>query len=93
MVKREVCDWGIRLVVKPFASKPLEIRAEVTLPKGSKGSDVRVSFGGVTFADPLRLIEAQTWAEAMTALLTESRSVVSEMREARNRDNQTRRKS
>jgi len=84
MIQREVYDWGVQLSCKPFSgAKTLEIRAEVSLPKASRGSDVKISFSGVTFADPLKLVEAQTWVEAMTALINEARSVVSEMKAAR----------
>ena len=84
MIQREVYDWGVQLSCKPFSgAKTLEIRVEVSLPKASRGSDVKISFSGVTFADPLKLVEAQTWVEAMTALINEARSVVSEMKAAR----------
>jgi hypothetical protein len=83
MVEREVFDWGVQLTVKPFpGTRTLEIRAEIMLPKATRGADVKISFNGVTFAEPLKLIEAQTWCEAMTALIQETRGVVAEMKNA-----------
>ena len=82
MVQREVFDWGVQLTVKPFSDKALEIRAEIVLPKATRGADAKISFNGVTFAEPFKLIEAQTWVEAMSALIQEVRGVTSEMKNA-----------
>ena len=83
MIQREEFDWGVQLTVNPLSgTKTLEIRAEISVPKGTRGSQIRISFSGVTFADPLNLVEAQTWGEAMTALLAEARSVAAQMKTA-----------
>ena len=81
MIEREEHDWGVQLTVKPFSGvRTLEIRAEITLPKATRGADAKISFSGVTFAEPLKVIEAQTWVEAMTALIQEVRGVTAEMK-------------
>ena len=80
MIKREELDWGIQLTIRPFADKSQEIRAEIVNPRPGRGPEVKISFAGATFADPLKLVEAQTWIEAMTALITETRSVMAEIK-------------
>jgi hypothetical protein len=79
IIQREKFAGGVRLSIKPFRSKSLEIRAEIVKARLSRGPEVKVSFSGVTFSDSLRLIEAQTWAKAMIALTDEARSVVAEL--------------
>jgi hypothetical protein len=80
MIKREEQEWGIQLTIRPFADKPQEIRAEIVNPRPGRGPEVKISFTGVTFSDPLKLVESQTWIEAMTALITETRSVMAEIK-------------
>jgi hypothetical protein len=83
MIQREEFDWGVQLTVNPLSgTKTLEIRAEISVPKGTRGSQIKIIFNGVTFADPLKLVEAQTWVEAMTALMAEARSVAASMKTA-----------
>jgi hypothetical protein len=52
----------------------------VLLPKLPRNSEIRVSFTGVSYVSPLKLMDAQTWSEALRALLTEARSVAADMK-------------
>jgi hypothetical protein len=86
MVNREVFDWGVVLTTAPFAGSKslsnLTIRSEISVPRGNRGSVVKISFTGATIISPMDLTEASTWGSAMTAIISESRSVVGEMKAA-----------
>jgi hypothetical protein len=41
---------------------------------------VRITFTGTSASSPLRLLDAQAWNEAMTALITETRKVIAELK-------------
>jgi hypothetical protein len=83
-IEREDLDWGVRLSVNPFTGKhaALMIRAEIDAYRPGKGAEVRVAFSGTSMADPLRLLDAQTWNEALAALIVETRKIVAELKEA-----------
>lgn len=82
MIQREVFNWGVKLTVKPLPdTKPtLVLNVEISRPKPSRGVAAGISFSGVTQADALRIVEAQTWIEAFTALVQETRGVIAELK-------------
>ncbi len=82
MIQREVFNWGVKLSVKPLpTTKPtLALHAEISHPKPSRSVEAGLSFSGVSQADPLRIVEAQTWIEALTALVQETRGVIAELK-------------
>jgi len=85
VIEREVFDWGVRLTAYPFqgmANDALAIRSEIGLHRPGRGCDIRITFPGVSLQNPLRLLDAQAWAEAMNAVVAESRAVQAEMRTA-----------
>ena len=84
-VEREVFDWGVRLVARPFKSGKNQgavIRSEISTAKPGRGCEVRITFPSVTLAAPLRLTDAQAWHEAMGAVVNVTRAVVAEMKTA-----------
>jgi hypothetical protein len=84
MIQREVFAWGVRLSVRPFADSEyqnLEIVSEVSHYKPGRGSEIRITFTGVSVT-PLRIIDAQTWREALDAIINETRSLAAEMKTA-----------
>ena len=83
MIQRETFDWGLRLTARPFTSGANQshvIQAEIGPYRYNRGSEIRVTFPAITPAAPLRLVDAQVWHEALSALLTETRSVVAQMK-------------
>jgi hypothetical protein len=85
MIEREVFEWGVRLTAYPFRggeNEALVIRAEVGLYKPKRGSEVRITFPAASLQHPLRLLDAQTFAAAMTAIIDATRAVQAEMRTA-----------
>jgi hypothetical protein len=83
-IKREEFDWGVRLSTSPFGgdNEVLVIKAEIDVRKPGKGSEVRIAFTGTTMASPLRLLDAQTWNEALTAIIAETRKTVADLKTA-----------
>ncbi|MEN6367715.1 MAG: hypothetical protein ABFC88_12965 [Thermoguttaceae bacterium] len=84
MIKREVFGWGVRLTVQPFTSgeyQPLTIQSDICRYKAGRGSEIRITFTGVSVS-PLRIVDAQTWHEAMGAIISETRTVATEMKTA-----------
>jgi len=85
MIERETFDWGVRLTAHPFkgtASEAMVIRSEVALFKPGRGCEVRITFPAATTQNPLRLLDAQTWAAAMAAIVEQTRAVQAELRPA-----------
>ena len=85
MIDREVFDWGIRLTAHPFKGteqQALVICSEIGNYKAGRGSEVSIIFPAVSRQRPLRLIDAQTWGEAIEAIVAETRVVQLEMRTA-----------
>lgn len=85
MIEREVFDWGIRLTAYPFQGQEnsaLAIHSEIGLHRPGRGCDVRITFPGVSLQNSLRLLDAQAWIEAMSAIVAETRAVQAEMRTA-----------
>ena len=84
MIERQSLAWGVRLTVRPFASgeyQNLLIQSEISHYKAGRGSEIRITFSGAAMT-PLRIIDAQTWHEAMGAIINETRAVVVEMKTA-----------
>ena len=81
-VERENLDWGVRLTTQPFtdANASLTIKAEIAPWRPTIGAPVRITFTGTSAASPLRLLDAQAWTEAMTALISETRKVIEELK-------------
>jgi len=85
MIDREVFDWGVRLTAHPFQgteNHALVIRSEIVTYKTGRGCEVRVTFPAASSQNPLRLLDAQTWGEALTAIIADTRAVQAEMRTA-----------
>jgi hypothetical protein len=85
MIEREAFDWGVRLTAHPFKGKDhqaLVIRSEISLYKPGRGCDVKITFPGVSLQNPFRVLDAQTWYEAMGAIVSETRAVMAEMKTA-----------
>ena len=82
-VPRAVYDWGIELTIQPFEGDAtlgaLAVRAEINLPRENRRPAVRVTFTGATTSTPLTLVQAQTWASALNAIIVEARTVMAEM--------------
>ena len=88
MIEREAFDWGVRLTAHPFKgteNEALVIRSEVALFKPGRGCEVRITFPAASMQNPLRLLDAQTWAAAMTAIIDQTRAVQAELRPAAKR--------
>jgi len=83
MIDRETFDWGVQLTTRPFAEvarlSTLAIRSEVGLQQGRRRI-VKITFSGVTGSHSLRLVEAQVWAVALSAIISESQRVLTEMK-------------
>ena len=88
MIEREVFDWGVRLTVHPFKgtkTQAMVIRSEIGLYKPGRGCGVRITFSAASFQSALRLLDAQTWREAITAIIAATRAVQAEMKTAARR--------
>jgi len=85
MIDREVFDWGVRLTAQPFKGteqEPLVICSEIGNYRPGRGSEVRITFPAASRQNPLRLLDAQIWGEAMAAIVAETRVVQTELRTA-----------
>ena len=85
LIDREVFDWGVRLTARPFKGTEQDafvICSEISNYKGRRGAEVTITFPAATRQNPLRLLDAQGWIEAMTAIVAESRGVQLELRMA-----------
>ena len=83
-IQRKNTEWGMYLTAAPFTGGPngaLVIKAEIARHKPGKGSEVRITFPGTALGEPLRLLDAQTWCAALTAVITETRTVVAKMKD------------
>jgi hypothetical protein len=84
MIQRENFAWGVRLTARPFTSgeyQSLTIQSEINNYKHGRGSEIRITFPGTSLT-PLRIIDAQTWREAMGAIIDTTRAVTAEMKTA-----------
>jgi len=81
-VEREVSEWGVCLTAHPFggANAALTIKSEIAAYKPGTGAKAQITFTGTSMASPLRLVDAQAWNEAMSAIIAETRSVIAEMK-------------
>jgi hypothetical protein len=85
MIDREDFEWGVRLTARPFqgtANDAMVIRAEIGVHKPGRGCEIRIMFPAASMQNPLRLLDAQSWAEALTAIIADTRAVQAEMRTA-----------
>ena len=82
MITREEHDWGVKLTTRPFSGRDMQLAAEISHPKPSKGVLVTITFSGTQIPGPLKIVEAQTWVEALRALIDATRATEAEMREA-----------
>lgn len=83
-VEKEVLEWGVRLVARPFttgANAALQIKAEIGKPKDGRASEVRISFPGTSLGTPLRLLDAQAWCEGLSAIVAQTRKVLADMKD------------
>ncbi len=83
MIERDVFDWGVRLTVHPFKgtkNQAMVIRSEVGLHKPGRGCEVRITFSAASLQSSLRLLDAQTWCEALNAIIADTRAVKAEMK-------------
>ena len=88
MIQREEFDWGVRLTARPFKRTELQamvIRSEIGLYKPGRGCGVRITFSAASWQSALRLLDAQTWCEAITAIIAATRAVQAEMKTAARR--------
>ena len=85
MIDREVFDWGVRLTAHPFKRTKIQtmvIRSDVGLYKPGRGCGVRITFSAASLQSALRLLDAQAWNEAVTAIIAATRAVQAEMKVA-----------
>ena len=85
MIDRENFDWGVRLTAHPFQgtrNDAMVIRSEIGVHKPGRGCEIRITFPAASMQNPLRLLDAQSWAEALTAIIADTRAVQAEMRTA-----------
>ncbi len=88
MIDREAFDWGVRLTAHPFRGTEddtLVIRSEIRNYREGRGAEVYVTFPAVSLQKPLRLLDAQTWHEALGKIIAQTRAVQAEMRTAADR--------
>ena len=88
MIEREVSDWGVRLTVHPFKgtkNQAMVIRSEVGLYKPNRGCEVRITFSAASLQNRLRLLDGQTWREAMGAIIADTRAVQAKMKTKANK--------
>ena len=85
LIEREVSDWGVRLTAQPFKGTEQEaliVCSEIGNYKSGRGSEIRITFPAASMQQPLRLLDAQSWHEALGAILADTRLVQNEMRTA-----------
>jgi hypothetical protein len=86
MIEREDKEWGVRLIAKPFQAASMhagmQIQAEISNPKPKRHPEIRIVFTGVPVQHPLVPADAQTWGQALAAVLAEARRVADESRDS-----------
>ena len=66
--------WGTRLTARPFSDRPfLAIHADVHRNSPNTQRDIRITFTAPT--ETLRVIDAKTWVNAMSAILAQATEV------------------
>ena len=89
MIARETFDWGVRLTAQPFRGtdkSAMVIRSEIRNYRAGRGSEILITFPAASMQMPLRVLDAQMFRDAMTAIIDETRAVQTEMRTAGNHD-------
>jgi len=87
MISREAFDWGVRLTAQPFKGtdkNAMVIRSEIRNYRPGRGSEIIITFPAASMQMPLRVLDAQMFCDAMTAIIAETRAVQTEMRTAGN---------
>ncbi len=82
LIDRDVFDWGVRLTARSFKETERQvcvIYSEIGNYKGRRGGQVNIGFPA---AARLRLLDAQTRIEAISAIVAESKIVQAELRTA-----------
>jgi hypothetical protein len=85
MIDREVFDWGVRLTAQPFKGtehRAMTICSEIGNYRPRRGAEIRITFPAASRENPLRLLDAQIWGEAMLKIVAETRAVQAELRSA-----------
>ena len=84
MIEREDKEWGVRLICHPFhglgTKRGMRIYAEVSNPKPRRSPEITIVFSSVPIQNPLRPVDAQTWNQALAAVLAEARKVADELK-------------
>jgi hypothetical protein len=83
MIEREDKEWGVRLILRPFQASSLYIQAEISNPKPKRNPETRIVFSGVPIQHPLVPVDAQTWGQALAAILAEAKRSAEELRRRR----------
>ena len=84
-IQREAFDWGVRLTARPFegtANHGMIIRSEIGKHKPGRGCEIRITFPAASMQQPLRLLDAQAFHQALGAIIADTRIVQNEMRAA-----------
>ena len=85
MIERQVFDWGVRLTAQPFKgteNDAMVLRSEIRNYRPGRGSEILITFPAASMQNPLRLLDAQNFNNAMTTLIEETRAVQAELRTA-----------
>ncbi len=97
MIERENKEWGVRLTCHPFhglgMKRGMRIYAEVSKPKPKQSPEITIVFSSVPIQDPLRTADAQTWGQALAAVLAEARNVADELKANRTKASKSSRSS
>jgi hypothetical protein len=83
MIEREDREWGVRLMLRPFQASlhaGMHLQAEISNPKPKRNPEIRIVFNGVPIQHPLVPVDAQTWGQALAAILAEARRVAEELK-------------
>lgn len=84
-MERSEHDWGVRLVMRPFASddapfSQMEIEAEINTPRPGRAPTIAVRFTGAAVHNTLKITYAVIWANALQAVMSKAREVASSMK-------------
>jgi hypothetical protein len=84
MIEREDREWGVRLIAKPFhgpgMNAAMQIQAEISNPKPKRHPEIRIVFTGVPIQHPLVPVDAQTWGQALAAIVAEAKGIAEELK-------------
>lgn len=84
LIQLQEFDWGVQLTAHPFEGDKslggMAIFAEINLPRPNRGCIVKITFSAALSTAPMGLQDAQIWENALSAMISEARSVVAEMK-------------